>query len=183
MRPLLFVASIILAITIISVTSTDAASQRPMIVKYHQLIPEARNQATCLAENIYFEAAHEPKEGQLAVAMVTLNRVASSDFPSTICEVVHQRTATVCQFSWLCNLSFTSRRASIKNTKLYDDIRELAVYSMMNYESINDMTNGALFYHADYVNPGWKLNMTKKIGTHIFYKRYKEVNLKKEYSI
>jgi spore germination cell wall hydrolase CwlJ-like protein len=27
----------------------------------------------------------------------------------------------------------------------------------------------ALFYHADYVNPGWKLPRIEKIGNHIFY--------------
>jgi spore germination cell wall hydrolase CwlJ-like protein len=27
----------------------------------------------------------------------------------------------------------------------------------------------ALFYHADYVSPGWKLPRIEKIGNHIFY--------------
>jgi spore germination cell wall hydrolase CwlJ-like protein len=27
----------------------------------------------------------------------------------------------------------------------------------------------ALFYHADYVSPGWKLPRIDKIGRHIFY--------------
>jgi spore germination cell wall hydrolase CwlJ-like protein len=27
----------------------------------------------------------------------------------------------------------------------------------------------ALFYHADYVSPGWKLPRIEKIGRHIFY--------------
>jgi spore germination cell wall hydrolase CwlJ-like protein len=26
-----------------------------------------------------------------------------------------------------------------------------------------------LYYHADYVNPNWKLKRIAKIGTHIFY--------------
>jgi spore germination cell wall hydrolase CwlJ-like protein len=29
----------------------------------------------------------------------------------------------------------------------------------------------ALFYHADYVNPRWKLDRITQIGTHIFYKQ------------
>jgi spore germination cell wall hydrolase CwlJ-like protein len=28
----------------------------------------------------------------------------------------------------------------------------------------------ALYYHADYVNPQWRLDRVAKIGTHIFYK-------------
>ena len=185
MRILLLISSIMMAlvITVITISSTDAESRVPMRVQYHQLTTEAKKQATCLAENVYFEAGHENKEGQLAVAMVTLNRVASPDFPNTICEVVHQKNDGVCQFSWLCIPSFTSRRSSIKDTVLYRDIRELVIFSMMNYETIDDITNGALFYHANYVNPGWKLNVTKKIGAHIFYKRYKEVKLKKEYTV
>ena len=40
-----------------------------------------------------------------------------------------------------------------------------------NYEKMHDMTQGALFYHADYVNPRWKLERTTVIGRHIFYKQ------------
>jgi spore germination cell wall hydrolase CwlJ-like protein len=39
-----------------------------------------------------------------------------------------------------------------------------------NYEKMHDLTKGALFYHADYVNPRWKLEKTAVIGRHIFYK-------------
>ena len=36
---------------------------------------------------------------------------------------------------------------------------------------IKDLRNkGALYYHADYVNPRWKLDKTTIIGRHIFYK-------------
>jgi spore germination cell wall hydrolase CwlJ-like protein len=28
----------------------------------------------------------------------------------------------------------------------------------------------ALYYHADYVNPQWRLDRITKIGAHIFYK-------------
>jgi spore germination cell wall hydrolase CwlJ-like protein len=29
--------------------------------------------------------------------------------------------------------------------------------------------HNALYYHADYVNPGWRLPRIEKIGRHIFY--------------
>ena len=46
----------------------------------------------CLAHNIYYEAASEPEEGKVAVAMVTINRMKDGRFGKTICEVVSQRT-------------------------------------------------------------------------------------------
>jgi hypothetical protein len=43
-------------------------------------------------------------------------------------------------------------------------------YVYANYENLKDITQGALYYHADYVNPRWKLEKTTVIGRHIFYK-------------
>jgi N-acetylmuramoyl-L-alanine amidase len=57
----------------------------------------------CMALNIFFEARSEPIQGQIAVAEVTLNRVASDDYPNTICEVVLQENSQGCQFSWWCD--------------------------------------------------------------------------------
>jgi len=54
----------------------------------------------CLALNIYFEARSEPIQGQIAIAEVTLNRVASPNFPNDVCSVVLQDTSAGCQFSW-----------------------------------------------------------------------------------
>jgi spore germination cell wall hydrolase CwlJ-like protein len=47
---------------------------------------------SCLAHNIYYEAASEPEEGKVAVGLVTINRSNSGNFPTTICGVVNQRT-------------------------------------------------------------------------------------------
>jgi spore germination cell wall hydrolase CwlJ-like protein len=49
----------------------------------------------CLAKNIYYEAATEPEEGKVAVAMVTINRVRDGRFGKSICSVVDQRTVRV----------------------------------------------------------------------------------------
>ena len=48
----------------------------------------------CLAKNIFYESGMEPTEGKIAVGMVTINRSQDGRFPSTICGVVRQRTAT-----------------------------------------------------------------------------------------
>ena len=133
-------------------------------VKYGQLTTDAKKQVDCLAENIYYEAGHEPRAGQVAVAMVTLNRVQDPRFPKDICSVVKQKTNTTCQFSWFCE-----PRKYINQT-VYRDNLEVALYVYANYEKLPDDTNGAKFYHADYVNPKWKLEKTTKIGRHIFYR-------------
>ena len=51
---------------------------------------QVRRELDCLARNIYWEARSEPVEGMIAVAQVTLNRVAHKSFPDDICDVVYQ---------------------------------------------------------------------------------------------
>jgi spore germination cell wall hydrolase CwlJ-like protein len=142
----------------------------PFKTSYHSLSKDVQRQVTCLAENIYFEAANEPLEGKKAVAFVTLNRVRTGNYADSICSVVYQKTRGTCQFSWYCDSKFTDRRLTIKETQLYNDIRELATHIVVNHDKLKDVTNGATYYHADYVNPGWKLEKVDQIGRHIFYK-------------
>lgn len=160
----------------------------PTNINYNSLTQPAKKQIDCLAENIYFEAAHEPTDGKIAVAMVTLNRVISGRYADTICDVVYQKikydSKVVCQFSWVCEDGPMSRRLTIRGTSLYNEIRDLSVRVFLNYDRMRDVTHGATYYHADYVNPGWKLPITIKIGRHIFYKKTgdlenksKEINL------
>jgi spore germination cell wall hydrolase CwlJ-like protein len=133
-----------------------------------------------LAQNIYHEAGHETREGQIAVALVTLNRLASGNYANDVCGVVNQKTNGICQFSWVCQPFFTAKF----NNSLYNDIRNLAVYVLMNYDNMGDVTKGATYYHADYVNPGWNLPKTTQIGRHIFYKRHTDIQtMKKEIKI
>ena len=135
-------------------------------VTYTQLTSEAKTQVDCLAENIYYEAGYESRDGKIAVAMVTLNRVQNPQFPKDICSVVKQKVKSTCQFSWFCE---SDKR--IRNNSAYIQAREVALFVYANYEKMHDMTQGALFYHADYVNPRWKLERTTVIGRHIFYKQ------------
>ena len=54
-------------------------------------IPNSKHrEMVCLAENIYFEARAESIEGKAGVANVTRNRVNSTLFPNTYCDVVYQ---------------------------------------------------------------------------------------------
>jgi spore germination cell wall hydrolase CwlJ-like protein len=153
-------------------------STRPFDIsqfEYQHLVPAARKQVDCLTENIYFEAAHEPLAGKIGVAMVTLNRVHSGAYPSTICAVVQQKTrrtsVTVCQFSWFCDARVLAQRYQVKQTLLYQEIRNLSTKIYLDHESMDDPTQGAMFYHAVYIpDPGWGLPVTVRIGQHIFYR-------------
>lgn len=131
---------------------------------------EVEKQLECLTRNIYWEAASEPFEGKVAVAQVTLNRMASGKFPSTVCGVVHQKTElydkVVCQFSWLCESTYKTRPVY---KPLYAESAEVAKMVMLEGFRLQSVKE-ALYYHADYVNPRWKKTKVVQIGRHIFYK-------------
>jgi spore germination cell wall hydrolase CwlJ-like protein len=135
-----------------------------------------QKQVDCLTENILFEAGQESKQGQVAVALVTLNRVSTGNYASDICGVVKQKTNGVCQFSWVCEDYNRGKRLTLLNSSLYNEIRSVAIGVIMNYETMKDITKGATYYHADYVNPNWGLPKTTQIGRHIFYKRQSDIN-------
>ena len=119
---------------------------------------------TCLADNIYYEAGNEPRNGKIAVAGVTLNRMRNPKFPSNVCSVVYQRTSRVCQFSWTC------MRRPAKDPVLYAEAKDIAKKVLTSEINTRIVVNkDVLFYHADYVNPKWRLERVTKIGRHIFY--------------
>jgi len=118
-------------------------------------------QLDCLALNVYHEARSERVEGQIAVAQVTLNRVAHNEWPSTICEVVYQPK----QFSW----THLVKDQTPMEKKAWKKARIIARDVMIG--NVDDPTYGAVFYHANYVNPDWAsfMDLSKVIGNHLFY--------------
>lgn len=130
---------------------------------------DRERQLKCLTLNIYHEAGVENFEGKVAVAQVTLNRAASGQFPSDICQVVYQKnnflSRTVCQFSWHC---LQPSKLAPTNTKSYEESYIVAKKVLLENFKL-DMLENALYYHADYINPGWKNKRIGKIGRHIFY--------------
>lgn len=134
-------------------------------------VESVKKDLECLALNIYREAGHEPFEGKVAVAQVTLNRVSHNKFPNTVCGVVYEKTAVyskvICQFSWYCDANHRNRKI---NEEAYAD--SYAVAKKVYLEGFKlDGLNDALYYHADYVSPNWKLERITKIGAHIFYRK------------
>lgn len=127
-------------------------------------------QLSCLARNIYHEAGNEPFEGKVAVAQVTLNRAEHHGFPNDVCRVVYQKNViyekVVCQFSWYCDRVSASR---ILHKDVYEESMEVAKKVLLEGFRLPSLTQ-ALYFHADYINPGWKRERVAKIGRHIFYK-------------
>jgi spore germination cell wall hydrolase CwlJ-like protein len=162
------VSILILALLVFSLNqllNINSYTDKILNIKYSQLTKETQKQVDCLTDNIYYEAGYEPEDGKVAVALVTLNRTQDPRFPKDICSVVKQRVKSTCQFSWFCE---APKRAAEQG---YERARETAVHVYVNYDKLTDITGGALFYHADYVNPRWRgLEKTTVIGRHIFYK-------------
>ncbi len=126
-------------------------------------------QLKCLTQNIYWEAASEPFEGKVAVAQVTMNRVASGRFANDICGVVYQKNViydkVICQFSWYCE---ATHRQKPVYPALWRESEEVAKKVLLEGFRLPSMKN-ALYFHADYVRPQWNKPKIDQIGRHIFY--------------
>lgn len=138
----------------------------------------------CLALNIYHEARGEGTPGQVAVSQVVLNRVKSSYFPNTVCGVIKQARVSKwylehqnrivplrnqCQFSWYCD----GKSDEPRDMRAWG--QALTVASEVMRGNYPDLTKGAMFYHANYVDPYWNTSMmhVAYIGEHLFYKHPK----------
>ena len=129
---------------------------------------DVKSELECLALTIYFEARGEPDEGKLAVGHVVMNRTQHPLFPPRVCMVVRQggdKLRNRCQFSWWCD----GRSDWPRDRQAWTKSRALA--GLIYWDYSRDPTAGALWYHADYVRPAWRRNLTlgPKIGRHVFY--------------
>lgn len=119
----------------------------------------------CLAKNVYFEARGESTVGQAAVAWVTLNRVTASEFPANICSVVWQKS----QFSW----THDGKSDRPKDPAAWATAQAIAAEVTASYGVDRDPTEGATYFHANSVSPGWSNSFDRvvQIDRHIFYKK------------
>lgn len=133
------------------------------LVEQHAADESADEQFQCLASAVYFESRGEPLEGQLAVAEVILNRVASGRFRGTVCDVVTQPS----QFSF------------VRGGRIPEPNRASAAWSRavaiarIAMDNLHDVTgDDSLFFHATYVRPSWGRSSARiaRIGNHIFYR-------------
>ena len=137
--------------------------------------PAKADEFNCLVEAVYHEARSEDLIPMLAVANVILTRKESSNFPDTICKVVHQGRywkgnpiRDKCQFSYFCD----GKEERIKD---YTSLLEvLDVASLVLEGVLLERTQGATHYHAYYVKPRWSIKKKRfknlgRVGAHIFY--------------
>jgi N-acetylmuramoyl-L-alanine amidase len=116
----------------------------------------------CLATGIYFESKSEPLSGQLAVGDVIANRAESGGrFPSTYCGVLFQRG----QFSFVRGRSLPAVPRASKQWKT-----AVAIAKIVHQGLKASAAGKALFFHARYVSPGWRLKRIASIGNHVFYR-------------
>jgi len=156
-----FLSSIVISITMIMPISAQEQT-----FSYEQLLAQdIGKQVLCMAKNLYYEAAMESYEGKLAVAQVTMNRANSSKFPSTICEVVYQKTNKTYQFSWV-----GEKVNEVRNKYAWEECLIVAKKALTE-NKLHDTIyrTQAMYYHNTSVNPRWKLKYVTKIGNHLFY--------------
>jgi spore germination cell wall hydrolase CwlJ-like protein len=111
--------------------------------------------------------------GQYAIAHVILNRVADKSFPDNVCDVVYWAESDSegkpirnrCSFSFTCD----GIADTIRNGEAYARAVEIALDVTLNRTP--DATDGALWFHATYVNPGWNYYHTITVYNHRFFTR------------
>ena len=115
-------------------------------------------EAKCLAKAVFFEARGEPLEGQLAVAQVIINRVASGHYADSVCGVVDQPG------------QFTFARRSV-NTVSPDYRIAQAIAVIAQAQRWLQVAPRAMSFHATRVNVAWgNMQRVSRIGNHVFYR-------------
>lgn len=116
----------------------------------------------CLATGIYYESKSEPLAGQLAVGQVIANRADSHGrFPSSYCGVLFQRG----QFSFVHGQRLPTAPKASRQWQ-----NAVAIAKIVDRDLKESAAGDALFFHARYVSPGWRMKRVASIGNHIFYR-------------
>ncbi|QOY35874.1 cell wall hydrolase [Anaerobacillus isosaccharinicus] len=117
----------------------------------------SENDIRIMAQAVYGEARGEPYIGQVAVAAVIMNRIASPTFPNTPSGVIFEPRA------------FTA----VADGQIYLEPNETARRAVLDAINGQDPSGNALYYfNPDTATSGWIWTrpQIKKIGKHIFCK-------------
>jgi len=131
----------------------------------------------CLALAIYHEARGEPEAGQRAVAAVILNRVLSTRYPASVCDVVYQNAQRFnsCQFSFACDGkpddAGDGNRIVRESWVKANLVARTALARLQSGDLAGDLPASVLYYHSLSVSPRWARSMQRvaQIGEHVFY--------------
>lgn len=147
----------------------DAQAEQPKTLTIQKNTKHSA--ALCLAANLYHEARGEPAAGQLAVALVTMNRAAQN--PAKVCNVVFSPK----QFSW--TNQYVSKvpggwklapRLYPADARAWEQAKKTARLALSN--RVRDFTKGATHYHTTEISPYWANSDLKRVGVigkHLFY--------------
>lgn len=125
-------------------------------------LPESLSgELVCLAGAIYFEAKGESLAGQLAVGKVIIARSKSGRFPASYCGVVYQPS----QFSFVRGRGMP---AINKSGRAWAEAAKIA--QIAHFDAWDSPVEGALFFHAARVSPGWRLTRMARVDNHVFYR-------------
>lgn len=143
-----------------TVTVRVKAADRIEIVKAPLEKPHGigRRDMACIASAIWHEAGNQPREGRIAIAEVVITRTKSGIYPKRACAVIAQRS----QFSFV-------ERGRVPEVPAEHRDEMMRIAKGVVTGELHSRVRGAMYFHADYVNPGWKAPVVGRIGTHIFY--------------
>ncbi|MBS0482054.1 MAG: cell wall hydrolase [Proteobacteria bacterium] len=144
----------------IAVPAPRAASLAAL-VNVQPRLADLPRELNCLAGAIYFEAKSESLAGQLAVGRVIVARSKSGRFPDSYCGVVFQRS----QFSFVHGNTMPSIPKASRQWK-----DAVAIAQIAHAGTWKSPAEGALFFHAAYVAPGWRLTRLARVDNHVFYR-------------
>ena len=172
-------AAVIAAMIATGVSGAKAQQTKAPIIDYDIQIVDAA-ELVCLQQNIYFEAGNQSTMGKVAVAWVTLNRVESSKYPTTICNVVKQGKRDAagnmikhkCHFSWYCDGKADVVGEGELEQRAWIDSLLVAEVVLLDWARARPSpVQDAVMYHATYVEPYWAASYSKvtQIESHIFY--------------
>jgi Cell Wall Hydrolase len=140
---------------------TMSASSLAELVRMQDTNDALNAEEQCLAGAVYFESKGESLPGQLAVARVVMARAKSGRFASSLCGVVYQKS----QFSFVRGNSMPRIDTGSNNWRNAVAISKIALTN-----SWKSPVEGALFFHARHVSPGWRLTRLGAVDNHIFYR-------------
>ncbi len=151
---------------------TDAASVEPITPdEATALDPEGAapvdEALVCLARTVYWEAKGTGVASMEAVANVVINRLATEDFPATICAVVTDgEDKAGCQFGWWCD----GKSDKVTEPEQYAIALDVARRALN--QELADRTDGALYFGPVGGRPSWSSDMavTLELGDHVFFR-------------
>jgi spore germination cell wall hydrolase CwlJ-like protein len=137
------------------------AESLAQLVSMSEIPAELDEETRCLAGAVYFESKGETLNGQLAVAKVVIARRDSGRFASSLCGVVYQPS----QFSFV-----RGGRMPAIPTASRDWQEAVAIAQIAMKDAWESPVEGALFFHARHVSPGWRMQRLAAVDNHVFYR-------------